>query len=243
MRPEFTCMIVDDEPDAVELLTTLIRENCPLIKIAATANGSDEAIKKYHKNHPDLLFMDIEVDRMNGFDIINEICRGKSSPQIIFVTGYNKYAVQAYKTHALGYVLNPVDKEDLIKAVDRFTSGREAELQQAKLWQFIRDYSGKIRFNTTTGFNLVHPGDILYCIADHNYTKVFTSPERFLLVSVNLAAVEEKLPSGGFQRISRSILINTNFLSSVHRRNKSCTLNWNGREIVLLASSEMLKKL
>jgi two-component system LytT family response regulator len=187
--------------------------------------------------------MDIEVDELNGFDILNEICGEKMKPHIIFVTGYNRYAIEAFKTHALGYLLKPVNPEDLIRAVDRFQHLREIEIQQHQVWNFIRDYSGKIRFNTTTGFFLFHPSEILYCEADRNYTHIHTTAEKSVLVSLNLASVEEMLNSGEFIRISRSILIHSKYLCSVHRRNKTCTLNWQGREIVLQASAEMIKKL
>jgi two-component system LytT family response regulator len=243
MPLDFTCMIVDDEQDAVEFLTTLILENCPFLKIVATANSSEDSLKQYYKTRPDLVFMDIEVDQMNGFDIISEICVEKHSPHFIFVTGYNRYAVDAFKTNALGYLLKPVDKVDLIKVVGRFTTNKEKELQQEKIWQFIRDYSGKIRFNTLTGFILLHPEEILWCEADHNYTNIFISIEKQVLVSVNLAVVEGKLPPTGFQRISRSILINARYLASVNRQNKTCTLRWQNLEKVLSASAEMLKKL
>jgi two-component system, LytTR family, response regulator len=243
MPLDFTCMIVDDEQGAVEFLATLIRENCPFLKIVATSNSSEEAIKQFYKTRPDLVFMDIEVDQMNGFDIINEICVEKNKPHIIFVTGYNKYAVDAFKTNALGYLLKPVDKSDLVKVTEKFTSSKESEFQQERIWQFIRDYSGKIRFNTTTGFILLHPEEILWCEADHNYTNIFISIEKSVLVSVNLAVVEEKLPSRGFQRISRSILINARYLASVNRHTKTCTLRWQNQEKALSASAEILKKL
>ena len=243
MQPDFTCMIVDNEQDAVEYLAILIRENCPFLEIVATANSSEGAVRHYNKTRPDLVFMDIEVDQMNGFEIISEICGEKHRSHFIFVTGYNRYAVEAFKTNALGYLLKPVDKNDLIKAVERFTTNKEAEFQQERIWQFVREYSGKIRFNTTSGFILLHPEEILWCKADHNYTKIIMSVAKPVIISLNLAAVEEKLPSSGFQRISRSILINTHYLASVHRRNKTCTLRWQNGEIVLPASADMLKKL
>ncbi|HPJ80009.1 MAG: response regulator transcription factor [Prolixibacteraceae bacterium] len=243
MSAQYSCMIVDDEQDAVMYLSALLRENCPSLHLLATANSSSDAILQYYKHRPDLVFMDIEVDRMNGFDILNEICGEKCATHFVFVTGYDRYAVEAFKTNALGYLLKPVAPEDLIRVVDRFLQTRETEFQQEKFWQFVRDYSGKVRFNTSTGFELVNPGEILWCEADHNYTRIYVDPEKPLLVSLNLAAVEEKLPGGGFQRISRSILINDRYLASVHRRNKTCTLHFNGREIVLQASAEMIRKL
>jgi two-component system, LytTR family, response regulator len=243
MSPDYSCMIVDDEQDAVAFLATLIGEHCPSLKLVATANGSDDAIKKYIRTLPDLVFMDIEVDELNGFDIISEICSEKRKPHIIFVTGYNHYAIEAFKANALGYLLKPVNPHDLIGAVERFSGIKETEIQLDKVWQFIRDYSGKIRFNTTTGFILLHPSEILWCEADRNYTKIFISFDKHVLVSVNLAIVEEKLLSSDFYRISRSILINSRYLASVHRRNKTCTLHWQNQDFILPASADMLKKL
>jgi len=236
-------MIVDDEQDPIDFLSGMIREHTPDLKIVATAQTSGDAIRKYFKTMPDLVFMDIEVDELNGFDIVNEIFTEKRKPHLIFVTGYNRYAIEAFKTNALGYLLKPVNADDLIRAVWRFVGLKELEGQHDQLWNFIRDYTGKIRFNTTTGFILVHPSEILYCEADRNYTRIFTSPEKPVLVSVNLAVVEEMIQSGSFLRISRSILINSKYLSMVHRRNKTCTLTCQGKEIVLPASAEMIKKL
>jgi two-component system LytT family response regulator len=242
MKTDYTCMIVDDEQDAVDFLSGMIRENCPELNIIATANQSGDAIRKYHKFQPHLVFMDIEVDELNGFDIINEIFTEKRNPHLIFVTGYNRYAIDAFKTNALGYLLKPVSREDLIRAVGRFKELMELEVQHDQLWNFIRDYSGKVRFNTTTGFILLHPEEILWCEADHNYTTIHISAGKPVLISLNLAAVEEKLPSG-FTRISRSILINTRYLVSVHRRNKTCTLRWQGGEKELEASADLIRKM
>ena len=243
MPDDYSCMIVDDEQDAIGYLSTLIHENCPFLHIEATATTSADAILQYYKTRPDLVFMDIEIDRRNGFDILNEICGEKCKSHFVFATGYDRYAVEAFKTNALGYLLKPVDRQDLVKVVDRFIQTRETEFQQEKFWQFVRDFSGKLRFNTSTGFVLVNPAEILWCEADHKYTNIFISPENPLLVAVNLAVVQEKLPDIGFKRISRSILINDRYLASVHRRNKTCTLLFNGQEIVLQGSADMLKKL
>lgn len=243
MSPAYTCMLVDDEQDAIDFLSGIIRELFPELTIVGTANQSGDAIRKYHKLLPDLVFMDIEVDELNGFDIINEIFSEKRNPYLIFVTGYNHYAIEAFKTNSLGYLLKPVNNEDLIRAVNRFKALKELKTEHDHLWNFIRDYSGKIRFNTTTGFHLFHPSDIFYCEADRNYTHIFISPEKSVLVSLNLAAVEDLLNSGDFIRISRSLLINTRYLTSVNRRSKSCSLLWQDKEIVLTGSEEMIRKL
>jgi two-component system LytT family response regulator len=243
MPPDYTCMVVDDEQDAIDYLLSLIHENCPFLKVVATANRSADAAKKYFKTFPDLVFLDIEVDEKNGFEIIQEIYNEKWKPHIIFVTAFNRYAIEAFKANALGYLLKPVQDDDLKQVMAHFLEIKETENYYENVLKFIAGYAGKIRFNTTTGFILLQSSEILYCEADHNYTKIFTAPEKFTLVTVNLAQVEEKLNMTDFYRISRAILINSRYLTSVHRRNKTCTLHWQEKDIVLPGSEDMIKKL
>ena len=246
MQPVYTCMIVDDEQDAIDFLSGMISDHTPFLHIVSTANTSEDAIRKYYKALPDLVFMDVEVDELNGFDILNEIFNGKKKSHIIFVTGYNRYAIEAFKTNAIGYLLKPVNPADLCRAVERFSELKELEGQHEKVWNFIREYSGKIRFNTTSGFVLIHPSDILYCVADHNYTSIhttYTPSEKPVLLSLNLGEVEKIINAGDFIRIHRSILVNSRYLSLVNRRNKTCVLLFRDKEIVLTGSEEMLKKL
>jgi two-component system, LytTR family, response regulator len=198
MQQPYTCMIVDDQPDAVDYMATLIDENCPCLKVIATAASSAKAKERYLKFLPDLLFLDIEIDEQNGFGIIQDIYREKLSPYIIFVTAYNQYAIEAFKTKAIDYLLKPVDAEDLKNAVARFIQLKDNENQAGRLKELIRQLPQKIRFNTRTGFILLNSNEILYCEADRNYTKIHLSNREVELISLNLAGVTEKLPDEKF---------------------------------------------
>jgi len=240
---QYTCMIVDDEQDAIDYLATLVEENCPQLKIVATATGSGEAVKKYFRKLPDLLFLDIEVDEKNGFEILKEIYREKLKPYTVFVTAFNKYAIDAFKANALDYLMKPCNPEDLKNAVQKFFSSKEKDLQYLSIRKLISGETQKIRFNTRTGFILLHPDEIIYCEADRNYTKIYTSPEKFELVSMNLAAVERKLNSVKFWRISRSILVNSEFIKRIDRIQNKCIVEKDDSLIELTGSKSLLKKL
>ena len=243
MNEHYTYMIVDDEPDAIDLLSVLIRENYTNLKLVATANSSADAKKMYFSNLPDLLFMDVQIDEKNGFDIIKDIYHKKLNPHIIFITAFNEYAIEAFKTNAVDYILKPVDANELNDAIEKFIRLKNSENQQNQIEKLINLLPQKIRFNTRTGFILVNTNEILYCEADRNYTKIFMSRENYELVSVNLATVEEKLPKGLFWRISRSCIVNSEHVISVDRKKKICVLNDNRGNFELPASAKMLKRL
>jgi two-component system, LytTR family, response regulator len=239
----YTCIIIDDEQDAIDCLATLIKENCQNLKIVATATSSEEAIKKYFQKLPDLLFLDIEVDEKNGFEILNEIYRDKLKPYTVFVAAFNRFAIDAFKANALDYLMKPCNPEDLKSAVQKFIYAKEKDLQYSRIQALLAGKKQKIRFNTRTGFILLGFDEILYCEADRNYTKIFLTPENYQIVSINLAEVEKKLSASGFWRISRSTLANPEFITEINRKQKKVVLNWQNLIINLVASSDMLKKI
>lgn len=243
MESEINVMIVDDEQEAVDLLAILLKESFSNISIVATANSSDDAIKKAYRKHPDLIFLDIEIDKKNGFDIIEKLKQENHLPHIIFVTAYNKYAHDAFKTNAIDYLLKPIDAEDLKAAIQKFEHTKSTENQIAQIRDVLNQFPQKIRFNTRTGFILLNTSEIIYCKADRNYTKIFIAIDQFQLVSMNLASVEKKLPGFMFWRISRSLVVNSGFVSQIERKQKVCTLIFSQQKIELPASAEMLKQL
>jgi len=240
---KYTCLIVDDEQDAIDYLETLVAEECPTLKTVATATSSKEALKSYFKTLPDLIFLDIQIDEKNGFDILQELYHTKLKPHIIFVTAYNHYAIEAFKTNALDYLLKPVAPEELRNAVQKFMDYKAIENQQQRIEKFINQFPQKIRFNTRTGFILLHTNDILYCEADRNYTKVFTSLNTFEIVSGNLSEIEKKLNKKDFWRISRSVLANSRYLVEVDRKQKAAYLRYQGQSFQLPVSLKMIKML
>jgi two-component system, LytTR family, response regulator len=240
MQIPYPCMIVDDDHLSMQVLSRLIIENCPELKLVATANTSSEAKKQYLKFLPDLIFMDIEVDEQNGFDILKEIHCEKINLRIIFITAFNQFAVEAFKANAIGYLLKPVHIEDLKKVVRKFTEDIEKDNQYDKINALIRGHHNKIRFNTRTGFILLNASEIFYCEADRNYTRIHMTYDGFETISANLSEVEKKLGRNGFWRVNRSYLVNSDYFLGLDRKQKKCFLRCNNREIQLPANPKLV---
>lgn len=242
METSFTCMIVDDESDAIDYLSNLINDKFEHLEIVATASNSKDAVKAYYSNFPDLIFMDIEIDELDGFGVLKEIYREKFQPYIIFVTAFNQYAVDAFRANALGYLLKPVHEVDLMNAVKKFMDSKERDLQYEKILSLF-NYPARIRFNTRTGFILLNVNEIFYCEAERNYTKIHKVTGKTEIVSINLSEVEKKLAELGFWRVSRSCLANSGYITEVDRKQKTCKLSYNGEEIVIAASPKLIKRI
>lgn len=239
MDNEIKVMIVDDEQEAIDLLVILLSENFSNIKVVATARKSDEAINLVCRKHPDIIFLDIEIDTQNGFDVVEKLKQENHLPHIIFVTAYNKYAVDAFKTNALDYLLKPLDTKDLIRAIDKFAEQREKELQHQDIKNHINNYQPKIKFNTQNGYILVNPEEVVYCESDGNYSHLYLKDQSKKTVCYNLRNLFKQLPHPQFKRISRYYLVNENFLSEVNRGKQECILSVNEKEIILNFSSKM----
>ncbi len=237
----YTVMIVDDEPDARELLGTLVSEHQD-IRVVATASGASEALPLITRIRPDLLFLDIQMPAKNGFELVSELRSLEITTPVIFVTAYDEFAIQAIKASALDYLMKPVDPFELAKAIQRFRNQELKERYQQKLEALLNavhpsiQSGAKLRFNNRSGYILIHPDDILYLEADANYTHIYLREHHKETISNNLGLVEKSLPVNTFQRISRSLIINTTWLQRVDRINHQCFLNCEGIEICLKAT-------
>ena len=240
MPDEYTAMLVDDEPEALEFLSGLIRDHCPGLKILSSAGSSKEAIKNYFEWMPQLLFLDIRMDAADGFTILNEIYGRKFRPYVIFVTGFEEYAVKAFREDAIDFLLKPVEPAELMHAVKKFKDQYNKDQQYKKISDFINQYRRRIRFNTREGFIVLDAKEILYCEADRNYSKLYLVNGSQEIISMNLGGLEDKLPSGIFKRISKSYIINSEYLYKVYRKKKTCTLIHNGNDVILPASRKKL---
>jgi two-component system LytT family response regulator len=115
---KITALIVDDEPLAREKIRRLLRHEND-IEITGEAVSGAEAVEMIKKEKPDLVFLDIQMPEMNGFEVLNAVNNGAAMPAVIFVTAYDKYAIKAFEVHALDYLLKPFDLERLRSALNR----------------------------------------------------------------------------------------------------------------------------
>ena len=129
-------IIVDDEPLCCDTLETMLEKYCPEVQLSAICQSGEEAIKVINQENPDLVFLDIEMPRMNGFDMLRQL-----SPinfEIIFTTSFDQYALKAIRFSALDYLLKPIDKDDLVGAIQKVIQRTQKPIaQQLQLLQIV----------------------------------------------------------------------------------------------------------
>ena len=238
-------LIVDDEPEARELLKFILQDEEGL-SVAGMAGNVDDAVKLLKKERPDLVFLDIQMPDKDGFHFIEQVNRSSHKPGIIFVTAFDNYAIQAIRNSVFDYILKPVREEELINAVNRYRNRSVNDRNQdlSKLIEILKgDEPGKIKLNTRSGYSLIHPSEVVYCKADGNYTHIQLSNGTREVTTQNLGAIDELLHSGTFFRVSRSYLVNLKYLARVDRKNCLCVLEYPGESCSIKIPSQKVKLL
>ncbi|MGD1847509.1 MAG: LytR/AlgR family response regulator transcription factor [Salibacteraceae bacterium] len=202
-------LIVDDEYHAAALLEELIHRHCPEITSIEILDDSIEALKSLSKSKPDLLFLDIEMPGLSGFDLV-EALPESHLPPVIFITAYQKYASQAFEYAALHYLLKPVAPEKLVAAVHRV---RQVHAQQS--YQELTE--GLQRFSTQSAtislpegldYHIIHLTDILRVEGSGSYARFFLRNGREIMVSKRLKVYADRLCQQGFIRSHQSHVVN-----------------------------------
>ena len=204
-------IIVDDELKSRESLKRLIGDFCQNVIVEATCQNIEEAVAAIDRLAPDLVFLDIQLQRETGFDLL---ARYKDFEfEVIFTTAYSEYAIKAFKYSAIDYLLKPIDinelRQALTNAEKRKSNSITARVQQ--LLQNIRSgnvENYKLALPTSDGLVFVKTNDILYCEASSNYTQFTLSQNRKFLVSRTLKEYDDLLSGQNFFRIHHSYLIN-----------------------------------
>ena len=209
-------IIIDDEPNSVETLQWKIENFTPQLSVIETFSDPVKGLEYLRGNEVDLLFLDIEMPNLSGFDVLEAI--DNIQFDVIFTTAYDQYGIQAVKFSALDYLLKPVRNKELIEAVERFVNkGGESNpnMQIASLLQNLKSEAAtgkpdKITLATKESLELVAPAEILYCESDSNYTMVYLADGRKKLISRTLRDFEEMLTPFLFFRTHNSFLVNMN---------------------------------
>lgn len=212
MSKRKTAVIVDDEPIAIDVIVAYLK-SCPDIELIGTFEKSRDAAAKIPELKPDLLFLDIQMPVLNGFELIEAII-DKHNPYIIFTTAYDQYALQAFEVNAIGYLLKPFSKEKFDKALARFLNppGKDDELYSGivNLLSGLKpgQYSDKIIIREQKKIFYLPVTAIIYFEASGDYVSVVTAGKTYL-INDSLSALEKKLSPQAFVRIHRSSIINT----------------------------------
>ncbi len=241
---KYKVLIVDDEHNSIGLLSDVIAEFERLEIIGIAENGR-QAIQIAAAKKPDLIFLDIGLPDITGIEVAVAVREMKYNPDIIFVTAYNQFAVDAFKVAAFNYLLKPVDHDQIINILHSFLNKKAPEDLGFKMDQLMLRYNArqKIKFATLDGFVLINPDDIIYFEAEGSYTTIHLVKGSTQLLSLNLGYIEKQLAEKQFYRISRSQIINLDYLLSVNRRLKTCTLDVNDAQYTLSISKDRIKLL
>jgi len=206
-------VIIDDEQLAIESLQWEIENFSNDVKIIETFTNPKEAISGINYLKPDLVFLDIEMPEIDGFQLLQMIDYHQFD--LIITTAYNQYAIQAFKANAIDYLLKPIDPDDLIQAIDKVrqrqsnnTSTKNIETVLNKLVHNNFSQDRKIPLSLNSRFVLVDPNEILYCKSDGSYTTVFMKNKEDFLVSKSIKHIQELLPPQNFLRIHKSYIVN-----------------------------------
>jgi len=245
----FTTIVIDDERKAAENLEILINEFCPDIKIVDLAHSSKEGIDKIQMHAPDLIFLDIEMPFMSGFDMLAKITLANF--EVIFTTAHDEFAIQAFKVNAVDYLLKPVIIDDLkssvSKAIDRI---RLKQNNPDVLAQMIRYFevqakTRRIPIGNSESINYIETNQVLYLCADSNYTHVYLLNGKKLTMSKTLKDVEEHLPHDTFFRIHIGTIVNLTHISKYIRGEGGSVIMSNGinLEVAKRRKHELLERL
>lgn len=202
-------LIIDDETHCTEHLNVLLNKIEHFKTEVTSCNDSKEALKILLKNQYDLVFLDIEMPFLNGFDLLETL--PEINFHVIFTTAYDKYALKAIKFSALDYLLKPIDEEELCWALEKFQK-QTAKVQKKQYSSLIDNVKNK-KFNkiaipSIDGIEFVEVSDIIRCQSDSNYTKLFLTSKREIVSSKTLKEYELLLKEYGFSRVHNSDMIN-----------------------------------
>ena len=207
-------IIIDDEVHCIDTLSILLADCCPGVEVLEKCMTAKKGFEAIEKLMPDLVFLDIEMPVMNGFELLEQF---KQIPfSIIFTTSYDQYAIKAIRFSALDYLLKPIDPKELISAIKKVQEQRQLPL--AEQFQMLlkqvhgkEQHFNKIAVPTSEGFELIPADQLMRCEADDNYTYLYLKNRNRIIACRTLKEVEEQLQEFHFfTRVHHSHIVNLN---------------------------------
>lgn len=209
-------VIIDDERDSIDTLKWKLENYCSDVTVVSSFEDPAEGVRYLKSNPPDLLFLDIEMPMLTGFDVLEELGRDISF-NIIFTTAYDNFGIQAVKFSALDYLLKPVQNKELKDAIDKHLKKAQYRIpveQMDALFSNVqaerKGKKGRIALASKESIEFVDPQDIVVCEANSNYTNIYMAEGRKRVISKTLKEFEDMLTPFDFFRPHNSHLINLN---------------------------------
>ncbi|HUR66181.1 MAG TPA: LytTR family DNA-binding domain-containing protein [Chitinophagaceae bacterium] len=220
MSQLFKAIIIDDEPAARRLMKSLLEEHTSVVEIIGEAGNGVEALEKIESLLPDLIFLDIQMPDLTGFEVIEKL---QHKPNIIFTTAYEQYAIKAFETFSIDYLLKPIKEERLAQSIAKLKQFGKAGLtiDVRGLQQMIQQLKAPVKATALTvksgdRINLLKFENICYLEAQDKYVFIHTSDGQKHLTDQTLTHLEEKLPPE-FYRVQKSFIINKEMIKEMHK--------------------------
>lgn len=223
---EIKAVLADDESLSRDLVNVFLKK-WPQIKIIAECSNGLNTVNSIFEHQPDLVFLDIQMPDLNGFEVLKEIGE-ENAPQIIFISAFDKYAIKAFEASAIDYLLKPISQERFDKAVSKALKNfDEKNSTSDSLTKLIVEYSKNIKENRQENYLtriLIKEGrklvflktkDIDWIEASGDYAKVHSN-EKATLLNMSLTELDKKLDPMQFIRIHRSTIVNMDFIKELH---------------------------
>lgn len=213
-------IIVDDEKHCQITLSKLIEWTKEPVELISVCSSVEEAKEALSKGKPDIVFLDIEMPKKNGFDLLYEL--PTIDFDVVFTTAYDEFAIEAFNTNAVAYLLKPISQDELKSTILKIRNQIDKRFTQDKLVQLYQTLTTnsklkKIPIPTSDGIEFVKPEDIVRCEADGNYTHIHIVNQNPIFISKTLKQIEELLKDHQFLRPHNSHLINLDFIKSYHK--------------------------
>lgn len=242
-------ILIDDERSSVESLTFELNAYCPDVEIIGSSRDPIEGKALIKSLQPDLVFLDIEMPDLNGFELLQSF--DSITFDVVFVTAYDQFAIRAFEFNAVDYILKPVRKIKLIQAVDRVKSRKQHQFDPMVLDALLQNIQvqtkggfEKIALPIGEGFTMMHVNDIAYLLAESNYTWVHMANGKKHLIAKTLKDIEALLNFSQYYRAHKSYLVNLNHVDRYVRGQGGYLITMDGAQIPVSRAqkSELMEK-
>ncbi len=230
--PQINTILVDDELEALDSLEILLSEYSEIYIVEKISDPID-VFPVMMNNKVDLIFMDLKMPVLSGIDLLTKIRKYNANVSVVIVTAFDNYSMEAIKLNVFNYLLKPISREELKKTIADligcFSSKKELLPQ-------------KIIVKSKSDTVVVSPSDIVYCEAEGSYTFIYLKNGSKVISTSSIGVFKEKLCSKLFVKLNRSVIVNFDFITSVNKKTKKCTLKYEGNEKVLLVTQLFIRQ-
>lgn len=227
-------IIIDDELPCIKSLQNDLTIFCPQVTVIDTCRSAKDGILSIKRNTPDLVFLDVEMPWMNGFEMLELL--SDINFHIIFTTAYDQFAAKAFRVSAIDYLLKPIDEKELKEAVEKVEKAIKENHDNARINNLLNNSKSpvteqKIAIPYREGFDFIKVTDIIYCKASGAYTEIILGNGKTILLSRSLGETEELLPTELFDRIHHSYMVNIQHIKQLMKSSGTFVVMNNGDEL------------